>query len=137
MGAGPVPDVVAAVRIVAPPPSLDAASWPGGATAVRVAPDEVLVVDALEVNPPDPDAIVFPDTSWVRHRVSPADGAAVMAGVASWPPPAAGVGQGMVAGVPAKLVVGPDEWWFLVQGVVAAEFGARVEAVLSVAGGGV
>lgn len=137
MGGGPVAEVVAAVRIVAPPSSLDTAVWPGGATAVRVAPDEVLVVDALEVNPPDPEAIVFPDTSWVRHRLSPADGAAVMAGAASWPPPTAGVGQGMVAGVAAKLVVGPEEWWLLVQGVVAAEFGARIDAVLSAVEGGV
>ena len=130
-----MPEVVAAVRIVAPAPSLDAASWPGGATVVRLASDEVLVVDALEVNPPDPDAIVFPDTSWVRHRLRPADGAVVMTGTASWPPPSTGAAQGMVAGVPAKVVVGPDQWWFLVPGVVAAEFADRIAGVLGEAAG--
>ena len=128
----PVAEVIAAVRVAATPEALDAAGWPADATVLRTAPDEVLVVDALDVTAPEPHAIVFPDTSWVRVRLTPSEGVALLAAEATWPPPTAGLGQGMVAGVPAKVVVGPDEWWVIVPGAVAAEFGARVDAALGV-----
>lgn len=121
-------EAVATVRVAARAETLDGASWPGDATAVRLADDEVLVLDALETSPPEPDAIVFPDTGWVRFVLTPEAGAELMACAASWPPPvpqldagagsgsdvssgsgsgsASALGQGMVAGIPVKLVVG-------------------------------
>ena len=119
-------EAVATVRVAARAETLDGASWPGDATAVRLADDEVLVLDALETSPPEPDAIVFPDTGWVRFVLTPEAGAELMARAASWPPPvpqldagagldvssgsgsasASALGQGMVAGIPVKLVVG-------------------------------
>ena len=128
-------EAVATVRVAARAETLDGASWPGDATAVRLADDEVLVLDALETSPPEPDAIVFPDTGWVRFVLTPEAGAELMARAASWPPPvprldtgadadadadagsgsdvssdsasasASALGQGMVAGIPVKLVV--------------------------------
>lgn len=123
-------EAVATVRVAARAETLDGASWPGDATAVRLADDEVLVLDALETSPPEPDAIVFPDTGWVRFVLTPEAGAELMARAASWPPPvprldtgagadagagsdvssgsvsASALGQGMVAGIPVKLVIG-------------------------------
>ena len=122
-------EVVAAVRVVAAAEHLDAASWPADATVLRTAPDEVLLIDALDASPPEPDAIVFPDTSWVRFVTSAAVGAAIMAASAAWPPPASGLGQGLIAGVPTKLVVGAEEWWLIVAAVVADEFDERLREV--------
>lgn len=123
-------EVIAAVRVAASPEALDAAGWPADATALRIAADEVLVVDALDVTAPEPHAIVFPDTGWVRFRLTPVEGVALLEAAAAWPPPASGLGQGMVAGVSAKVVVGSDGWWVIVSGTVATEFGERVDAAL-------
>lgn len=156
-------EAVATVRVAARAETLDGASWPGDATAVRLADDEVLVLDALETSPPEPDAIVFPDTGWVRFVLTPEAGAEFMARAASWPPPvpqrgsASALGQGMVAGIPVKLVVpagagagaggvaelgsgtepgsvgvsgGGGPWWFLVPAALADEFEGRLEDAL-------
>ena len=176
-------EAVATVRVAARAETLDGASWPGDATAVRLADDEVLVLDALETSPPEPDAIVFPDTGWVRFVLTPEAGAELMARAASWPPPvprldtgadadadadagagsgsdvssgsgsasASALGQGMVAGIPVKLVVGAGggtelgsgtepgsvgvsggggPWWFLVPAALADEFEGRLEDAL-------
>ena len=170
-------EAVATVRVAARAETLDGASWPGDATAVRLADDEVLVLDALETSPPEPDAIVFPDTGWVRFVLTPEAGAEFMARAASWPPPvprldtgagagagadagagsgsasASALGQGMVAGIPVKLVVGAGAggvaelgsgtepgsvgvsggggpWWFLVPAALADEFEGRLEDAL-------
>ena len=123
--------VVAAVRVAADPAALDAASWPADATALRLAPDEVLVLDALEVTAPEPHAIVFPDTGWVRFVLTPDVGRQVMARTAAWPTPTVGLGQGMVAGIPAKVVVGEEAWWMVVLAVSADEFAERLREVVS------
>lgn len=128
-------EVVATVRVAAAPDHLDAAGWPADATVLRTAVDEVLLLDALDATPPEPHAIVFPDMGWVRFVVSAADGREIMSRSATWPAPAAvsgpALGQGMVAGIPVKLVVDEAEWWFVVQAVVADEFEQRVREVLS------
>lgn len=126
-----VGEVVAAVRVAATPAALDTAVWPPDATALRLAADEVLLVDVLDVAAPEPHAIVFPDTSWVRFSFAPADGAELIARAATWPPPEAGLAQGAVAGVPVKLVVRPDGWWLIVHGVLADEFEERMHEVMS------
>ena len=114
--------VVAAVRIAARPEALDDASWSADAT--------VLLLDALDAGAPEPDAIVFPDMSWVRFVLPAAAGSEVMARAAAWPAPSRGLGQGMVAGIPVKLVVGEADWWFVVPAVVADEFEERLREVV-------
>lgn len=123
--------VVAAVRIAARPEALDSASWPADATVLRLAADEVLLLDALDAGPPEPDAIVFADMSWVRFVLGASSGREVMARAAAWPPPSQGLGQGMVAGIPVKLVVGESNWWFVVAAVIADEFDERLREVLT------
>lgn len=126
-----VREVVAAVRIAAAPAALDAATWPADATELRLAPDEVLLLDVLDAAAPEPHAIVFPDTSWVRFALSPEAGVRVFEQAATWPPPAGGLGQGAIVGIPAKVIVGADRWWLIVQGVLADEFEDRLEEVLA------
>ena len=153
-------EAVATVRVAARAETLDGASWPGDATAVRLADDEVLVLDALETSPPEPDAIVFPDTGWVRFVLTPEAGAELMARAASWPPPvprldtgadtgadadagagsgsasASALGQGMVAGIPVKLVIGAGAGAGAGAGGVA-ELGSGTEpGSVGVSGGG-
>ena len=125
-----VREVVAAVRIAAAPAALDAASWPADATELRLAPDEVLLLDVLDAVAPEPHAIVFPDTSWVRFALSPEAGARVFEGAATWPAPTEGLGQGAIAGIPTKVVVDAHRWSFVVQGVLADEFEDRLAEVL-------
>ncbi len=120
---------IAAIRVAATREALDAAAWPADATVLRLAPDEVLLVDALDTTPPESDAIVFPDTGWVRFVLPGADGVEVMARCAAWPAPSVGLAQGLVAGIPAKVVVG-DPWWILVPAALADEFDARLREVL-------
>ena len=122
---------VRAIRIAARPAALDAASWPAAATVLRTAPDEVLLLDALDTSPPEADAIVFPDTSWSRFVLDPVVGADVIAAGAAWPPPTSGLGQGMVFGIPVKLVVESERWSIVVLSVVADEFEERLHEVLS------
>ena len=122
--------VVAAVRIAARPEALDDASWSADATVLRLAADEALLLDALDAGAPEPDAIVFPDMSWVRFVLPAASGSEVMVRAAAWPAPSRGLGQGMVAGIPVKLVVGEADWWFVVPAVVADEFEERLRDVL-------
>ena len=79
--------VVAAVRIAARPGALDDASWSADATVLRLAADEVLLLDALDAGAPEPDAIVFPAMSWVRIVLPAASGSEGMARAAAWPAP--------------------------------------------------
>lgn len=125
-----VREVIAAVRVAADPIALDAATWPAGATALRLAPDEVLLVDALDVTAPEPHAIVFPDSGWVRFVLSPAEGAELLERSATWPPPSDGLAQGAIAGIAAKVVVSPDRWWVIVLAALADEFEERLAEVL-------
>ncbi|MEM9202100.1 MAG: hypothetical protein AAGC53_10585 [Actinomycetota bacterium] len=124
-----VREVVTAVRIASTAEALDAAVWPADATPLRLAPDDVLLVGVRHVEAPEPHAIVFVDTGWARFRVSPIVGAELMRAGAAWPAPASGLGQGMILGVPAKLVVADGEWWVLVLGAVADEFEERLHEV--------
>lgn len=124
-------EVVAAVRIAADPAALDTAEWPAGATEVRLAPDEVLLLDVLDATAPEDHAIVFPDTSWVRFVLTRADGARVIERASAWPAPADGHAQGAVAGIPVKVIVRADCWWVVVSGALADEFEERLQEVVA------
>ncbi|MGB1505991.1 MAG: hypothetical protein ACPHIC_04155 [Acidimicrobiales bacterium] len=124
-------ELVAAVRVVAVPEALDAATWPADATEMRLAPDEVLLLDVLDATAPEPHAIVFPDTGWVRFTLSPDVGAQLFEGAATWPPPSLGFGQGAIAGIPAKVFVEADCWSVVVPAGLASDFEDRLGGVLT------
>jgi hypothetical protein len=95
------------LRVIASPDALDGARWSGRVTLLRIAPDEVLAIDAITVDVDDPDAIVERETGFVGARLGPEDIEHLVAHM-DWPlSTAPGVlAQGKIAGVPAKVLVG-------------------------------
>ena len=104
----PALEPVASVRVVAVPPALDGARWTGeDVDVLRIAPDEALGLGATGVTVDDPDAIVVPEAGFVVALLDPADHGA-LAAHPDWalPTRAGELGQGKVAGVPAKVLAG-------------------------------
>jgi hypothetical protein len=95
------------LRVIASPDALDRARWSGRVTLLRIAPDEVLAIDAITVDVDDPDAIVERETGFVGARLAPEDLDRLVAHM-DWPLPSeSGVlAQGKISGVPAKVLVG-------------------------------
>ena len=123
----PVLDPAPGIRVVAAPDALDRARWSGGnVDVVRVAPDEALALGATAVEVDDGDAIVEPEVGFSLARLD-ADDLAALAGHLEWPvlsEPGA-IGQGKVAGVPAKLVAGRPSL-LVVQTAYADELARRL-----------
>jgi hypothetical protein len=94
------------LRVIASPEALDGARWSGRVTLLRIAPDEVLAIDAITVDVDDPEAIVERETGFVGARLTPEDVEHVTAHM-DWPlPTETGVlAQGKIAGVPAKILI--------------------------------
>lgn len=118
----PVLERFTATRIVALPEALDAARWPDGALAFRLAPDEVLVtatVDAEAIG--DVHAIVERETGfsgiWLERSVA----IDFLERESDWEVPAdrPALAQGLVAGLPVKVWFEHDRAFF----IVAASFG--------------
>ncbi len=104
----PALESVAAVRVVATPAALDGARWSGDDVDVlRLAPDEALGLGATGVEVDDPDAIVEPESGFVVVLLDDTD-LETVEGHTDWPLPreTGELGQGKVAGVPAKVVGG-------------------------------
>ena len=108
------PEPLRGVRVVADPAALDAlaAGVPPGATLLRFAPDEALLIDAGldEIRVADPHAIVEPEAGFVAITLD----LDVVARHTDWHLPEARLdgstqpAQGAIAGIPAKLVRRPD-----------------------------
>ena len=114
------------VRVAADPAALDALveALPARTTALRFAPDEVLVLGVASINLDDPHAIVEDETGFVAVTVE----RAVAERHVEWALPAAGdVAQGSIAGVPAKLTWLPDgRAWVVTQAAYANELASRL-----------
>jgi len=113
-------------RVVADPAAIDAlvAALPAGTTALRFAPDEVLVLRVASIQLNDAHAIVEDDAGYVALTVE----RDVVERHTEWPLPAAGaVAQGSIAGVPAKLTWLPDgRAWVVAQAAYADELTSRL-----------
>ena len=104
----PALEPVAAIRVVASPAALDGARWSGdGVDVLRTAPDEALGLGATGVEVDDADAIVEAESGFVVALLDGGDLEAVEAHT-DWrlPTATAELGQGKIAGVPAKVVGG-------------------------------
>ncbi len=122
-------EAVAATRIVARPDAIDGAAWPDHALALRLAPDEVLMLGSGLPSINDGHAIVLNDTGWTGFRVPAPNAAVFMEQQCEWPLPVEGFAQGMVAGIAAKVWVTRTEVRFLVPLVVADAFEERLSEV--------
>lgn len=120
------PERLHGLRVVARPAALDAASIPRGATMLRIAPDDAIIADAAALIVDDPFAIVEPEYAFVHWRLTPEEFDGVRNHI-EWPVPADGtLGQGLIAGVPAKILVGADHVLLVVSAGLAHELSERL-----------
>ena len=118
---------VDAIRVVAAPDALDRARWGGDDVDVlRIAPDEALGLGATGVAVDgDPDAIVEREAGLSVALLTPDDELAVLEHVEWRPDAERPIGQGKIAGVPAKLRFG-DPTLLVVQTCYADELERRL-----------
>jgi hypothetical protein len=120
------PELLSGLRIVAKPAAIDAARLPAGATILRIAPDDAIVAGAAELTLDDPYAIVEPEYAFVHWRLTHAEFEGVTDHI-EWALPVEGrLGQGLIAGVPAKILITPDDVLLVVSAGLAHELSERL-----------
>jgi hypothetical protein len=120
------PDQLHGLRVVATPAALDAVELPDGATMLRIAPDDAIVAGAATLTLDDPFAIVEPEYAFVQWRLTPAEFEPVTNHI-EWPIPDIGhLGQGLIAGVPAKVLIATDHVLLVVSAGLAHELSERL-----------
>ena len=120
------PELLHGLRVVAKSAALDAAELPDEATMLRIAPDDAIVVGAATLTLDDPFAIVEPEYAFVYWRLTSEEVDEVTHHI-EWPLPAAGqLGQGLIAGVPAKIMIATDHVLMIVSAGLAHELLERL-----------
>jgi hypothetical protein len=120
------PELLHGLRVVAKPAALDAAVLPDGATMLRIAPDDAIVAGAATLTLDDRFAIVDPEYAFVHWRLTREEFDEVTDHI-EWPLPAAGeLGQGLIAGVPAKIMIESDHVLLIVSAGLAHELLERL-----------
>lgn len=122
-------NAIRATRIVAAPTALDAAQWPDGALALRLARDEVLVTAVVAPESlDDPHAIVEQDTGFAGAWIPSDEALDFLAQVCEWelPRERPAFAQGAVAGLPLKLWFEHARVLFLVPLPFAADLRERM-----------
>jgi hypothetical protein len=120
------PDLLNGLRVVATPAALDALSPPEGGAVLRIAPDDAIVTGTAVLSVDDPYAIVEPEYAFVHWRLTPTEFEAIKRHI-EWPLPAAGeLGQGLIAAVPAKIVIAPDHVLLIVSASLADDLTERL-----------
>ncbi|MEP7113157.1 MAG: hypothetical protein ABI862_07820 [Ilumatobacteraceae bacterium] len=120
------PEQLDGLRVVAKPAAIDAAMLPDGATMLRIAPDDAIVAGAATLSLDDPCAIVEPEYAFVHWRLTTSEFEDVTHHI-EWPlPPAGQLGQGLIAGVPAKILIAADRVLLVVSAGLAHELSERL-----------
>ena len=120
------PELLHGLRVVAKPAAIDAVELPDGATMLRIAPDDAIVAGAVTLTLDDPFAIIEPEYAFVHWRLTTEEFDDVTDHI-EWPLPAAGhLGQGLIAGVPAKIRVAADHVLLIVSAGLAHELLERL-----------
>ena len=138
----PALEPLVCTRVVATAAAIEATQWPADSIALRVAPDEVLLVrtDVTDraqsadvslgrsVRAADPHAIVEGDSGWRGAWIRSDEALAIVERGCRWEPPGArpAFAQGALADLPVKIWFEPDRVLF----IVAAPFAADLEARL-------
>jgi hypothetical protein len=128
---------VRGLRVVAAPAALDAAAWPAGTLVLRLAPDDVLVLQAdlddrrIAVAVDDPEAIVEDDAGFAAVVLEEPGASALLPHVVEWPLPARrpALAQGALAGLPARLWCEDERIVVLVPAPFAADLEERLREV--------
>ena len=115
------------LRIVASAEAIDAALWPAGSTPLRIAADEVFLLNGTSAIIGDHHAIIEPESTFQGRWLDRAVVEEWVAANADWLLPTGdGFWQGMVAALPVKVWASGTR--ALV--IVPASFGAELEARL-------
>jgi hypothetical protein len=125
---------IPAIRIVAAPAALDALVLPDASLGLRVAADELLVIQSDLTQPgpvrgiSDPHAIVEPEGGFAGAWWPAEDAHALLTRACEWGPPAArpAFAQGAIAEVPAKLWLEERRALILVPAPLQADFEERI-----------
>ena len=107
----PAPEPLRGWRVVARPDALDALERAGLGTALRLAPDDLLLIGPVAAPAVDDgDAIVVPDAGFVAWTLDAATLRSLVEEHVDWDLPAGrpALAQGLVAAVPAKLWLEDD-----------------------------
>ncbi len=111
-------------RVIAEPDALDAATWPGATDVVRISADDAFAIGgaAPEVST-DPHAIVTPEHGFSGAVLSAEQVTHLAVAHIEWSLPGdrPAVAQGLVAGVPAKLVLRADRTALLLVAAAARQ----------------
>lgn len=120
------PEPLTGLRVVARPAALDAVVAPDGGTVLRIAPDDAIVIGTAVLTVDDPYAIVEPEYAFVQWRLTPAEFDRIRRHI-EWPLPTAGaLGQGLIAYVPAKIVIASDHVLLIVSASLADDLSERL-----------
>jgi hypothetical protein len=120
------PDLLTGLRVVARPAALDSVAAPAGGVILRIAPDDAIVTGTATLAVDDPYAIIEPEYAFVHWRLSMAEFDGIKRHI-EWPLPAEGVlGQGLIAGVAAKIVIASDHVLLVVSASLADDLTERL-----------
>jgi hypothetical protein len=131
------PEPLYGLRVVAAPTAIDAALHAGvvppDAAVIRIAPDDVFLIGVSEFVVNDPHAIVEAEGAFVGWWLSAAEVTEHLARHIEWSLPLpeiddAKLAQGLVAGVPMKLLYRDDEVLVVVSRGLAHEAHDRLFA---------
>jgi len=119
------PEDLHGTRIIAAPAVLDAVAVPGIRDVIRLAADDLFLLGNYKFIHTGPDALIQEDeTGFVGWWLNPNELEHVGHHI-DWPL-TPGLNQGLVAGVPAKVWLGPDRCLLLVARAYAHELEARL-----------
>ena len=120
------PEPLHGLRVVAKPAALDAITPGAAGLILRIAPDDAIVTGTATLTVDDPYAIVEPEYTFVQWRLTPAEFGEIRRHI-EWPLPAEGrLGQGLIAGVPAKILIASDHVLLVVSAGLAHELLERL-----------
>jgi len=120
------PEPLTGMRVVAAPMAIDAAVLPAGSTMLRIAPDDAIVTGASSLTVDDRFAIIEPEFTFVQWRLTAAEFADVVHHIEWELPQREALGQGLIAGVPAKIMISDDHVVLIVSAGLAHELSARL-----------
>ena len=120
------PEPLDGLRVVARAEAIDALAAPAGTRVLRIAPDDAIVSGTATLTVDDAHAIVEPEYTFVHWTLTHEEFDAARNHI-EWPLPAAGqLGQGLIAGVPAKIVIGEHDVLLVVSASLAHELAERL-----------
>ena len=118
------PEPMSSLRLVGPAEALDGLQWTESGTALRLAPDDLLVLGSAATPVDTTSLLAEADPGWVGWWLTP-DELGQVRGHVDWPVEE-GLNQGLVAGVPAKLWLGGGRSLLLVAAAYAHELVERL-----------